>query len=94
MFEIQPGSGGPGCRVTIKRRFWDSYDLLSVPEVFRPLCRRYHMAPDVLRDTLRNASFGLEIRKPALGSASSDMIYDTLLDIVEDLTDGIRTEIG
>ena len=94
VFEIQPGSGGPTCRLTVKRRFWDSYDLLSVPEVYEPLCRKYHMTPDTLRDTLREATFGIEVRKPALGSASSDMIFDALLDVVEDLTDGIRTEIG
>ena len=94
VFEIEPGSGGPGCRVTIKRRFWDSYDLLSVPEVYQPLCRKYHMTPRVLRENLRNAKFGVEVRNPALGNASSDMLFDVLLDVVEDLTDGIRTEIG
>jgi hypothetical protein len=94
VFEVQPGSGGPGVRVTIKRRFWDSYDLLSVPDVHKPLCRKYHMTPARLRDALRNASFGLEVRKPALGSASSDMIFDTILEVIEDMTDGIRTDIG
>jgi hypothetical protein len=94
VFEIQPGSGGPGCRVTIKRRFWDSYDLLSVPEVYQPLCRKYHLTSQALRDSLRNAKFGLEVRKPALGNASSAMIYDALVDVIEDLTEGIRTDIG
>jgi hypothetical protein len=94
VFEIQPGSGGPGCRVTIKRRFWDSYDLLSVPEVYRPLCRKYHMTAATLRDSLRNAAFGLEVRKPALGNASSAMVFDALVDVIEDLTEGIRTDIG
>jgi len=94
VFEVQPGSGGPGVRVTVKRRFWDSYDLLSVPEVYEPLCRKYHMGADKLRASLRNAPFGLEVRKPALGNASSDMIFDTLLEVIEDMTDGIRTDIG
>lgn len=94
VFEILPGSGGLGCRVTVKRRFWDSYDLLSVPEVYEPLCRKYHMKMPVLRDALRNAKFGIEVRNPALGNASSDLLFDTLLDVVEDLTDGIRTKLG
>lgn len=94
LFEIQPGSGGPTIRLTIKRRFWDSYDLLSVPEVYQPLCRKYHMKPAALRDALRNATFGIEVRNPALGNASSDMLFDVLLDVIEDSTDGIRTEIG
>ncbi|MGE0708392.1 MAG: hypothetical protein AB7N76_18945 [Planctomycetota bacterium] len=94
VFEVQPGSGGPGVRVTIKRRFWDSFDLLSVPEIYQPLCRKYHMSADALREVLRNATFGLEVRRPALGNASSDLIFDTLLEVIEELTDGIRTDIG
>ena len=94
VFEVQPGSGGPSCRVTIKRRFWDSYDLLSVPEVYEPLCRKYHLPPLVLRDRLRNAKFGVEVRNPALGNASSDMLFDAILDIVEELVEGIRTDLG
>ena len=94
VFEIQPGSGGPGCRVTIKRRFWDSYDLLSVPEVYESLCQKYHMSPDRLREELHAAKFGIEVRKPALGGASSDLLFDNLLDILEEKTEGIRTEIG
>ncbi len=94
MYHVQPGSGGPACKVTVKRRFWDSYDLLSVPDIHEPLCRRYHMSPAVLRENLRNATFGLEVRKPALGNASSDMIFEALLDVIEDITEGIRTELG
>lgn len=94
VFEIQPGSGGPGCRVTIKRRFWDSYDLLSVPEVYESLCQKYHMSADRLREELHAAKFGIEVRKPALGGASSDLLFDNLLDIIEEKTEGIRTEIG
>ena len=80
--------------MTIKRRFWDSYDLLSVPEVYQPLCRKYHMTPRKLRENLKTAKFGAEVRNPALGNASSDMLFDALLDVIEDMTDGIRTEIG
>ena len=94
VFEIQPGSGGPGCRVTIKRRFWDSYDLLSVPEVYEALCRKYHMTPEVLRDRLHSAKFGIEVRNPALGGPSTDMLFENLLDILEEKTEGIRTTIG
>jgi hypothetical protein len=94
VFEIQPGSGGPGCRVTIKRRFWDSYDLLSVPEVYESLCEKYHMSADKLREELHAAKFGVEVRNPALGGASSDMIFENLLDIIEERTEGIRTAIG
>lgn len=94
VFEIQPGSGGPGCRVTVKRRFWDSYDLLSVPDVYEPLCRKYHLKPKALRENLRNSTYGLEVRKPALGTASSTLVYDALIDVIEDLIDGIRTQIG
>lgn len=94
VFEIQPGSGGHACRVTIKRRFWDSYDLLSVPDVYEPLCQKYHMSSKRLRDSLRNAKFGLEVRNPALGNASSSMVYDVLVDVIEDMVEGIRTDIG
>ncbi|RMG15821.1 MAG: hypothetical protein D6731_07460 [Planctomycetota bacterium] len=94
VFEIQPGSGGPGCRVTVKRRFWDSYDLLSVPEVYEPLCQKYHMSSARLRDALKNATFGLEVRNPALRTASSDLVYDALVEVLEDITEGIRTDIG
>ena len=80
--------------MTIKRRFWDSYDLLSVPDVYQPLCRKYHLKPKALRDTLRTSSYGLEIRNPALGTASSTLIFDSLVDVVEDMIDGIRTSIG
>ena len=80
--------------MTVKRRFWDSYDLLSVPEVFEPLCRKYHMVPLRLREVLKTSKFGIEVRKPALGNASSDLIFDLLLEILEDMTDGIRTNLG
>lgn len=94
VFEIQPGSGGPGCRVTIKRRFWDSYDLLSVPEVYETLCRKYHLKPVDLREQLHASKFGVEVRNPALGGASTDMLWDNLLDVIEEQTEGIRTNIG
>lgn len=94
MFEIQPGSGGPACKVTIKRRFWDGYDLLSVPDVYHPLCRKYHISPNELRENLRAAKFGVEVRNPALGGPSSDMLFDNLLEIIEEQTEGIRTELG
>lgn len=93
-FEIQPGSGGPGCRVTIKKRFWDSYDLLSVPQVYEGLCEKYHVSPVQLREKLHAAKFGVEVRNPALGSPSSDMLYENLLEILEEVTEGIRTNIG
>lgn len=93
-YEIQPGSGGPSIHVTVKRRFWDTFDLLSVPEVYEPLCRKYHLGVEELRERLRNAAFGIEVRKPALRNASSDLVYDATLEVVEDLTDGIRTELG
>ena len=94
VFEIQPGSGGPGCRITIKKRFWDSYDLLSVPHVYEGLCEKYHVSPLQLRAKLHAAKFGIEVRNPALGGASSDMLYENLLDILEEVTEGIRTNIG
>lgn len=94
IFEIQPGSGGPGCKLTVKRRFWDSYDLLSVPQVYEGLCEKYHMRPDQLREKLHAAKFGIEVRNPALGGASSDMLYENLLDIIEECCEGIRTSIG
>lgn len=94
VFEIQPGSGGPGCRVTIKRRFWDSYDLLSVPEVYESLCRKYHLKPTDLREQLHASKFGVEVRNPALGGASTDMLWDNLLEVIEEQTEGIRTNIG
>jgi hypothetical protein len=94
VFEVQPGSGGPGCRVTIKRRFWDSYDLLSVPEVYEALCRKYHMNAEVLRQRLHASKFGLEVRNPALGGPSTDMLFENLLDIIEEKTEGVRTNIG
>lgn len=94
IFHIHPGSGGPPCQITIKRRFWDSYDLLSVPDVYEPLCRKYHLKPKKLRQALKGASFGFEVLKPALGTASSALIFDAIVDVIEDLTDGIRTEIG
>jgi hypothetical protein len=94
IFEIQPGSGGPGCKLTVKRRFWDSYDLLSVPQVYEGLCEKYHMRPDQLRGKLHSAKFGIEVRNPALGGASSDMLYENLLDIIEECCEGIRTSIG
>ena len=93
-YEIAPGSGGPHIFVTVKRRFWDTFSLLSVPEVFEPLCRKYHLSPDDLRARLRGATFGIEVRKPALRNASSDLLYDSTLEVIEDLTDGIRTELG
>jgi hypothetical protein len=94
VFDIEPGSGGPACRVTIKRRFWDSYDLLSVPDVYKPLCRKYHTTPAKLRDALHSAKFGVEVRNPALGGPSSDMLFDNLLEIIEEQTEGIRTALG
>jgi hypothetical protein len=94
VFEIEPGSGGPGCRITIKKRFWDSYDLLSVPQVFEALCEKYHLSPIELREKLHSAKFGIEVRNPALGGASSDMLYENLLDIVEERCEGIRTNLG
>ena len=94
IFEIQPGSGGPGCKLTVKRRFWDSYDLLSVPQVYEGLCEKYHMKPNELRDKLHAAKFGIEVRNPALGGASSDMLYENILAILEERMDGIRTSIG
>ncbi len=94
IFEILPGSGGPGCRLTVKRRFWDSYDLLSVPEVYEGLCVKYRMSPVQLREKLHAAKFGIEVRNPALGGASSDMLYEALLAILEEQCDGIRTTIG
>jgi hypothetical protein len=94
IFEIQPGSGGPGCRLTVKRRFWDSYDLLSVPQVYEGLCEKYHMSPVELREKLHAAKFGIEVRNPALGGASSDMLYENILDILEERCEGIRTAIG
>lgn len=93
-YEIVPGSGGPQIHITVKRRFWDTFSLLSVPEVYEPLCRKYHLSPDDLRERLRNATFGIEVRKPALRNASSDLLYDATLEVIEDLTDGIRTELG
>lgn len=94
VFEIQPGSGGPSCRITIKKRFWDSFDLLSVPEVYESLCRKYHITPQRLREELHSAKFGVEVRNPALGGPSSEMIYENLLEILEEQTEGIRTELG
>ncbi|MCA8923255.1 MAG: hypothetical protein KDD82_15675 [Planctomycetes bacterium] len=94
VFEIQPGSGGPGCKLTIKRRFWDSYDLLAVPEVYETLCRKYHLRPNQLRDALHSSKFGLEVRNPALGGASTDMLFENLLEVIEERTEGIRTNIG
>ncbi len=94
VFELTPGSGGPGCRLTVKRRFWDSYDLLAVPDVYNGLCRKYHLGVGELQSRLRDASFGVEVRSPALGGASADMLYENLLEILEEVTDGIRTELG
>jgi hypothetical protein len=93
-FEIQPGSGGSGVRLLIKKRFWDSYDLLSVPEVYEALCRKYHLTPTELREKFHSARFGIEVRNPALGSASSDLLYENLLQIIEERVEGIRTTIG
>lgn len=94
IFEIQPGSGGPGCKLTVKRRFWDSYDLLSVPEVYQALCEKYHVTAPQLREKLHAAKFGIEVRNPALGGASSDMLYENILAILEEKCEGIRTNIG
>ena len=94
VFEIAPGSGGPACKITIRRRFWDSYDLLAVPDVYQPLCRKYHVSPDQLRQDLHSAEFGVEVRNPALGGPSADMLFDNLLEIIEEQTEGIRTELG
>ncbi len=93
-FEVQPGSGGATIKVTVKRRFWDSYDLLSVPDISSPLCSKYHLNPKQLRAHLHGAKFGLEVRNPALGGPSTDLLFDNLLEVIEDLTDGIRTELG
>jgi hypothetical protein len=94
VFEIQPGSGGPGCRITVKRRFWDSYDLLSVPEVYEGLCNRYKVSPVQIRERLHASKFGIEVRNPALGGASSDVLYENLLTVIEERCTGIRTSIG
>jgi hypothetical protein len=94
VFEIVPGSGGPGCKVSVKRRFWDSYDLLSVPEIYKPLCNKYHLSAKVLRERLHETKFGLEVRNPALGGPSTDLLFANLLEVIEELTDGIRTELG
>ena len=94
VFEILPNSGGAGCRITIKKRFLDGFDLLAVPEVYESLCRKYHVTPDKLREELHSAKFGVEVRSPALGGPSTAMIYDNLLEILEEHTDGIRTELG
>lgn len=93
-FEIQPGSGGPACKVTIRRRFWDSYDLLAIPDVYAPLCKKYHTTPEKLRNDLHSAKFGVEVRNPALGGASADLLFDNILEILEEQTEGIRTELG
>ena len=93
-FEIQPGSGGPACKVTIRRRFWDSYDLLAIPDVYQPLCRKYHTTPEKLRSDLHSAKFGVEVRNPALGGASAEMLFDNILEILEEQTEGIRTALG
>src|SRR5207248_63237 len=94
VFEITPGSGGPGCKLTVKRRFWDSYDLLSVPEVYEALCQKYHMSPLQLREKLHAAKYGIEVRNPALGGASADLLYENILAILEECCEGIRTTIG
>jgi hypothetical protein len=94
VFEIQPGSGGVGCKVSVKRRFWDSYDLLSVPEIYEPLCAKYHLTPAQLRQNLHEAKFGLEVKNPALSSPSTELLFENLLEVIEELTDGIRTELG
>jgi len=93
-FEIQPGSGGPPCKITVRRRFWDSFDLLAIPDVYQPLCRKYHISPEQLRTNLHQAKFGVEVRNPALGGASADLLFDNILEILEEQTEGIRTRLG
>jgi hypothetical protein len=93
-FEFQPSSGGASCRVTVKRRFWDSFDLLAVPEIARVLCDRYGLSAEQLRANLYGSAFGLEVRNPASGGASTDLLFDNLLEVVEEMTHGIRTPIG
>lgn len=93
-FEFQPLCGGPGCKVTVKRRFWDSYDLLAVPEVSSQLCERYRITPQELREKLYSSTFGMEVRNPAGGNNSTDDLYESLLRVIEDLTFGIKTSVG
>ena len=93
-FEVQPGSGGLAIKVSLKRRYWDSYDLLSVPKVYQPLCDKYHLTSKKLRTYLTEAKFGVEVHKPALGGVSTDLLFSNLLEVLEELTDGIRTTLG
>jgi hypothetical protein len=93
-FELQPGSGGLTLKVTIKRRYWDSYDLLSVPDIYKPLCEKYHLTPKSLRTYLTGAKYGIEVRNPALGGPSTELLFMSTLEVVEELTDGIRTTLG
>ena len=62
--------------------------------VYEHLCRKYHTTPKRLREKLYSAKFGVEVRNPALGGPSSEMLFDVLLDILEEQTEGIRTELG
>lgn len=93
-YEFQPGAGGACCKVTVKRRFWDSFDLLSVPAVSNELCQRYEMDSERLREKLHASTFGLEVRNPASGGLDTDELYTSLLEVLEDLTEGIRTTVG
>jgi hypothetical protein len=93
-YEFQPSSGGPSCRVTVKRRFWDSYDLLAVPDVTDKLCKRYTLESDQLRSALYGSAFGMEVRNPARGGDNTDQLYENLLDVIEEITTGIRTTVG
>lgn len=93
-FEFQPSTGGPSVRIVVKRRFWDSFDLLSVPNVCEDLCSRYGLSPEELRDKLYSSKFGFEIRNPAMGSEDTDELYEVLLDVLENLSCGIRTTVG
>ena len=93
-YEFQPSTGGPSCRVTVKRRFWDSFDLLAVPDVTDKLCKRYSMESDQLRSALHGAAFGMEVRNPARGGDQTDQLYENLLEVIEEITTGIRTTVG
>lgn len=93
-FEFHPLAGGPGVRVTLKPRFWDSFDLLAVPDVVRKLCDRYRLKEEELRDKLHGSTFGMEVRNPAAGGDTTDELYESVLQVIERLTMGIRTTVG
>lgn len=93
-YEFQPSTGGASCRVTVKRRFWDSFDLLAVPEVTQKLCKKYSMDSEQVRAALYGSVFGMEIRNPATGGDNTDQLFENLLDVIEEITSGIRTTVG